>query len=161
MAVRTILKFGEETLRKRSREVEKIDERIITLVEDMKETMALANGVGLAAPQVGVLRRVVIVELEDIGVVELINPVIIKTSGHQEDIEGCLSDPGEYGITNRPMNVTVEALRLDGKIWRYSVSGLSARAVCHEVDHLDGRLFIDCVVRMLDPSELKGGNNEQ
>lgn len=153
MAVRTILKFGEETLRKRSREVEKIDEKIITLVEDMKETMELANGVGLAAPQVGVLRRVVIVDLEGIGVVELINPVIIKTSGHQEDIEGCLSDPGEYGITDRPMNVTVEALRLDGKIWRYSVSGLSARAVCHEVDHLDGKLFIDCVVRMLDPEE--------
>ena len=154
MAVRTILKFGEETLRKRSREVEKIDERIITLVEDMKEMMALANGVGLAAPQVGVLRRVVIVELEEIGVVELINPVIIKTSGHQEDIEGCLSDPGEYGITNRPMNVTVEALNIKGEKVKYSVSGLSARAVCHEVDHLDGKLFIDCVVRMLDPEEL-------
>ena len=154
MAVRTILKFGEETLRKRSREVSVIDDRIITLVEDMKETMALANGVGLAAPQVGVLRRVVIVELEEIGVVELINPVITKTSGRQEDIEGCLSDPGEYGITKRPMNVTVEALNIKGEKVEYSVSGLSARAVCHEVDHLDGKLFIDCVVRMLDPEEL-------
>ena len=155
MAVRQIIEFGDETLRKRAREVDKIDARIKTLVEDMKETMALANGVGLAAPQVGVLRRVVIVELEDIGVVELINPVITKTSGHQEDVEGCLSYPGEYGITNRPMNVTVEALDLAGKKVKYSVSGLSARAVCHEVDHLDGKLFIDCVVRMLDPEELK------
>ena len=155
MAVRQIIEFGDETLRKRAREVDKIDARIETLVEDMKETMALANGVGLAAPQVGVLRRVVIVELEDIGVVELINPVITKTSGHQEDVEGCLSYPGEYGITNRPMNVTVEALDLAGKKVKYSVSGLSARAVCHEVDHLDGKLFIDCVVRMLDPEELK------
>ena len=155
MAVRQIIEFGDETLRKRAREVDKIDARIKTLVEDMKETMALANGVGLAAPQVGVLRRVVIVELEDIGVVELINPVITKTSGHQEDVEGCLSYPGEYGITSRPMNVTVEALDLAGKKVKYSVSGLSARAVCHEVDHLDGKLFIDCVVRMLDPEELK------
>ena len=160
MAVRQIIEFGDETLRKRAREVEKIDERIATLVEDMKETMALANGVGLAAPQVGVLRRVVIVELEDIGVVELINPVIKKTSGHQEDIEGCLSYPGEYGITSRPMNVTVEALNLDGKKVKYSVSGLSARAVCHEVDHLDGKLFIDCVLRMLEPDELKGDKKE-
>ena len=155
MAVRQIIEFGDETLRKRAREVEKIDGRIETLVADMKETMALANGVGLAAPQVGVLRRVVIVDLEEIGVVELINPVITKTSGHQEDIEGCLSYPGEYGITKRPMNVTVEALDLAGKKVKYSVSGLSARAVCHEVDHLDGKLFIDCVVRMLDPDELK------
>lgn len=160
MAVRQIIEFGDETLRKRAREVEKIDERIATLVEDMKETMALANGVGLAAPQVGVLRRVVIVELEDIGVVELINPVIKKTSGHQEDVEGCLSYPGEYGITSRPMNVTIEALNLEGKKVKYSVSGLSARAVCHEVDHLDGKLFIDCVLRMLEPDELKSDKKE-
>ncbi len=160
MAVRKIIEFGDETLRKRAREVDKIDARIETLVADMKETMALANGVGLAAPQVGVLRRVVIVDLEDIGVVELINPVITKTSGHQEDIEGCLSYPGEYGITNRPMNVTVEAMNLAGEKVKYSVSGLSARAVCHEVDHLDGKLFIDCVVRMLDPDELKGDKKE-
>ncbi|MBQ9557611.1 MAG: peptide deformylase [Clostridia bacterium] len=160
MAVRQIIEFGDETLRKRAREVEKIDDRIATLVEDMKETMALANGVGLAAPQVGVLRRVVVVELEGVGVVELINPVIKKTSGHQEDIEGCLSYPGEYGITSRPMNVTVEALNLEGKKVKYSVSGLSARAVCHEVDHLDGKLFIDCVLRMLEPDELKGDKKE-
>lgn len=160
MAVRQIIEFGDETLRKRAREVEKIDERIATLVEDMKETMALANGVGLAAPQVGVLRRVVVVELEGVGVVELINPVIKKTSGHQEDVEGCLSYPGEYGITSRPMNVTVEALNLEGKKVKYSVSGLSARAVCHEVDHLDGKLFIDCVLRMLEPDELKGDKKE-
>jgi peptide deformylase len=160
MAVRQIIEFGDETLRKRAREVDKIDARIETLVADMKETMALANGVGLAAPQVGVLRRVVIVDLEDIGVVELINPVITKKSGHQEDIEGCLSYPGEYGITNRPMNVTVEAMNLAGEKVKYSVSGLSARAVCHEVDHLDGKLFIDCVVRMLDPDELKGDKKE-
>ncbi len=160
MAVRQIIEFGDETLRKRAREVEKIDERIATLVEDMKETMALANGVGLAAPQVGVLRRVVVVELEGVGVVELINPVIKKTSGHQEDVEGCLSYPGEYGITSRPMNVTVEALNLEGKKVKYSVSGLSARAVCHEVDHLDGKLFIDCVLRMLEPDELKSDKKE-
>lgn len=149
MAIRQILQFGDETLRKHSREVAKIDERIVTLVEDMKETMVDANGVGLAAPQVGILRRVVVLELEDIGIVELINPVITKTSGHQEDVEGCLSYPGEYGVTERPMNVTVIGKNIKGKNVSYSVSGLSARAVCHEVDHLDGKLFIDCTIRML------------
>lgn len=156
MAVRNIVKFGDETLRKRSREVEVIDERIVTLVNDMKETMAAAEGVGLAAPQVGILRRVVVVDLEEYGVVEMINPVIKKTSGHQEEVEGCLSNPGEYGVTSRPMNVTVEALNLEGKKKKYSVSGLSARAVCHEVDHLDGKLFIDCVIRMLEPDDGSG-----
>lgn len=153
MAIRQILQFGEETLRKRSRDVASISERIVTLVEDMKETMVDANGVGLAAPQVGILRRIIVLDLEDIGVVELINPVITKTSGHQEDVEGCLSYPGEYGITKRPMNVTVVGQNIEGKNVSYSVSGLSARAVCHEVDHLDGKLFIDCAIRMLGDEE--------
>lgn len=157
MAVRQIFKFGDEVLRKRSKEVKEINNRILTLIDDMKETMKLANGVGLAAPQVGILRRVVILELEEIGVVEIINPVITKTSGHQEELEGCLSYPGEYGITKRPMNVTVVGKNAKGEEVTYSVSRLSARAVCHEVDHLDGKLFIDRAIRMLDRNELKEG----
>lgn len=155
MAIRNILQFGEDTLRKKSREVTVIDERIIRLVSDLKETMADARGQGIAAPQVGILRRVVIVDLEGYGVVELINPVIVKKSGHQEEIEGCLSYPGEYGITKRPMKVTVRALNVDGKRVEYTAEGLGARAICHEVDHLEGKLFTDVVVRMLDADELK------
>lgn len=155
MAIRSIIKFGDETLRKRSREVEKIDERIQVLVEDLKDTLADADGAGLAAPQVGILKRVVIVDMgAEIGPVELINPEIIKQSGHQEDIEGCLSNPGEYGITKRPMKVTVKAVDVNGKNVKYTCEGLQARCVCHEVDHLDGKLFIDNVVRMLTPEEL-------
>ena len=150
MAKLNIIKFGDPLLRKTARPVETITPRIITLLDDMIETMRAAGGCGLAAPQVGILRRVVVIDLEEYGLVEMINPVIKKMSGHQEEVEGCLSNPGEYGVTSRPMNVTVEALNLKGEMKKYSVSGLSARAVCHEVDHLDGKLFIDCVVRMLE-----------
>ena len=153
MAILNIVKEGDEVLRGKCREVTEITPRIITLLDDMAETLHDADGCGLAAPQVGIFRRVVIVDMEKYGVVEMINPVIKKTSGHQQDVEGCLSNPGEYGITSRPMNVTVEALNLAGEKKKYSVSGLSARAVCHEVDHLDGKLFIDCVIRMIDPNE--------
>lgn len=156
MAIRNIIKFGDETLRKHSRVVENIDDRIRVLVEDLKETLADADGAGLAAPQVGILKRVVIVDMGgDIGPVELINPEIVKQSGHQEEVEGCLSNPGEYGITSRPMKVTVKALNVDGEKVKYTCDGLQARCVCHEVDHLDGKLFIDNVIRMLDSEELE------
>ena len=140
MAIRQILKEGDETLNKVSRKVEKIDERIITLLEDMKETMYKADGVGLAAPQVGILKRVVVIDIGD-GVLELINPEIISSTGEQEEIEGCLSLPGVSGYTKRPMNVTVTAFDREGREIVITGTGLLARALCHEIDHLDGILF--------------------
>ena len=116
----------------------------------MVETMRAADGVGLAAPQVGVLRRVVVVEVEPGNVIELINPKIIAYAGEQEDVEGCLSVPGKQGVTRRPMHVTVRALNRKGETFEVSGSELLARAFCHELDHLDGKLYIDKVVRMIE-----------
>lgn len=143
MAIRNIVKEGDPVLRGKCRPVEEITPRILTLLDDMRETLADADGVGLAAPQVGVRRRVVIVVNEKDEMIELINPEIIERSGHQRDLEGCLSVPGRWGYTNRPMHVTVQAQYRDGKIFTVSGSGLTARAFCHEIDHLDGILFID------------------
>lgn len=140
MAIRTILKEGDETLNKVSRKVEKIDERVLTLLDDMKETMYKADGVGLAAPQVGILKRVVVIDIGD-GVLELINPEIICSTGEQNEVEGCLSLPGISGITERPMNVQVVALDREGHEIAITGTGLLARALCHEIDHLDGILF--------------------
>lgn len=140
MALRQILKEGDETLNKVSRKVEKIDERIIQLLDDMKETMYKADGVGLAAPQVGILKRVVVIDIGD-GVLELINPEIICSTGEQYEVEGCLSLPGVSGITERPMNVQVVALDREGYQVEVTGTGLLARALCHEIDHLDGILF--------------------
>ncbi len=140
MAIRQILKEGDETLNKVSRKVEKIDERIIQLLDDMKETMYKADGVGLAAPQVGILKRVVVIDIGD-GVLELINPEIICSTGEQYEVEGCLSLPGVSGITERPMNVQVVALDREGYQVEVTGTGLLARALCHEIDHLDGILF--------------------
>ena len=137
------MKEGDPVLRGKCRPVEEITPRILTLLDDMRETLADADGVGLAAPQVGVRRRVVIVVNENDEMIELINPQIIERSGHQRDLEGCLSVPGRWGYTNRPMHVTVQAQGRDGKIFTVSGSGLTARAFCHEIDHLDGILFID------------------
>ena len=150
MAIRTIVKRGDPVLSKRCREVEKIDERILQLLDDMKETMAAANGVGLAAPQVGVLRRVVVIEVEEGNLIELINPKIIAYSGEQESEEGCLSIPGRWGVTRRPMHVTVRAINRKGETFDITGSGLLAKAFCHELDHLDGKLYIDCAIRMID-----------
>ena len=143
MAKLNIVKLGDETLRKVCRPVDKITPRILTLLDDMIETMRAADGCGLAAPQVGVLRRIVVVEVEPGNPIEMINPKIIAYSGEQEEIEGCLSVPGKCGTTKRPMHVTVRALNRNGESFDVTGSGLLARAFCHELDHLDGKLYID------------------
>ena len=148
MAKLNIRKLGDEVLRKVCRPVDEITPRILTLLDDMVETMRAANGCGLAAPQVGVLRRIVVVEVEEGVVYELINPKIIAYSGEQEAEEGCLSVPGQWGTTRRPMNVTVRALNRHGETIEVTGHDLLARAFCHELDHLDGKLFIDCAIRM-------------
>ena len=150
MAKLKIRKDNDPVLRKVCRPVEEITPRILTLLDDMTETMRAAEGVGLAAPQVGVLRRVVVIEVEPGNVLELINPKIIAFAGEQQEVEGCLSLPGRSGITKRPMHVTVRALNRKGETIEISGSELLARAFCHELDHLDGKLYIDCAVRMLD-----------
>lgn len=148
MAKLKILKIGDETLRKVSRPVDNITPRILTLLDDMVETMRAANGAGLAAPQVGVLRRIVVVETEEDGLFQLINPKIIAYSGEQETEEGCLSVPGRFGITRRPMHVTVRYLNRKGETVDVTASGFLAKAFCHELDHLDGKLYIDCAIKM-------------
>lgn len=150
MAKLKIRKAGDEILRKVCRPVEEISPRILTLLDDMTETMRAADGCGLAAPQVGVLRRIAVVEVEEGNVIELINPRIIATAGEQQESEGCLSIPGRYGITRRPKHVTVRALNRKGETFEVSGSDLLARALCHEIDHLDGRLFTDVAIRMED-----------
>ena len=143
MAKLKIIKYGDDTLRKVCRPVEQITPRIRTLLDDMLETMRAADGCGLAAPQVGVLRRVVVVETEPGHPLELINPRIVAYAGEQHEQEGCLSLPGEWGTTVRPAHVTVRALDRDGNEIEVTGSDLLARALCHEIDHLDGKLFID------------------
>lgn len=155
MAILNIIKEGEPTLRKKCREVTEITPRIITLLDDMRETLRDANGCGLAAPQVGVLRRVVIVDTEETGIVELINPEIIEKEGKQEELEGCLSIPGKWGYTSRPMKVTVRAMNRKGETFTITGEGLAARAFCHELDHLEGVLFSDNAVHMLTPEEME------
>ena len=157
MAKLNIVKEGDPILRKTSRRIDTIDQRIKTLAADMLETMHDANGVGLAAVQVGKLRRMVIVEVEEGKPYIMINPEIIAFEGKQNEAEGCLSLPGKWGITDRPMKVTVRATGLDGKSYTVTGSDLLARAFCHEIDHLDGKLFTDNVVRMLDPDEIEQG----
>ena len=147
MAKLNILKYGDETLRKISRPVDVITPRILTLLDDMLGTMRDADGCGLAAPQVGILRRVVVIEVEPGSPIELINPKIIARAGEQQEQEGCLSVPGRWGITSRPAHVTVRAVNRFGKTFDISGSGLLARALCHEIDHLDGRLFTDIIIR--------------
>lgn len=142
MALRTIRKYGDELLRKKSRKVDVIDERILTLLKDMEETMYAADGVGLAAPQVGILKRVVVIDVGE-GILKLINPEIIETEGIEIDTEGCLSVPGEQGEVERPYKVKVKALDEKGEEIIIEGEGLLARAFCHEIDHLDGVLFVD------------------
>ncbi|NLK38624.1 MAG: peptide deformylase [Clostridiales bacterium] len=142
-------------LRKISKPVEEITPRIHRLLDDMAETMRAENGCGLAAVQVGVLRRVVVIETEPGKLIELINPEIIAAEGIQTEYEGCLSLPGKYGITQRPMTVTVRALDRNGQAFELTGSELLAKAICHEIDHLDGKLYTDCAVRMLTPEEIE------
>lgn len=142
MALRNIVKKGDPVLNKTSRKVEVFDDRLMTLLDDMKETLYASGGVGLAAPQVGILRRVVVVDCGD-GYLELVNPEIIETSGQQTEEEGCLSIPGESGVTLRPAVVKIKAQDRTGKWCIYKADGLKARCFCHETDHLDGVLFLD------------------
>ncbi len=146
MAIRNIVKEGDPTLRKVSRSVLNFDEKLALLLDDMVETMYKAEGVGLAAPQVGILRRICVVDVGD-GLIELVNPVIIEESGKQNEGEGCLSCPEKYGITDRPMKVTVRAQNRNGETFTVSGEGLKARAFCHEIDHLNGILFLDKVIK--------------
>ncbi len=155
MAKLNIVKEGDPILRKTSREITVIDDRIKQLAEDMLETMRAANGCGLAAVQVGKLRRLVIVEVEEGKPYIMINPQIVKCSGKQAEAEGCLSLPEKWGIVERPAKVTVKATGLDGKEFTLTGTELAARAFCHEIDHLDGILFTDKVVRMLDKDEIE------
>lgn len=156
MAIRNIVKFGDEVLNKKCRPVEKFDHKLAVLLNDMADTLYEADGVGLAAPQVGILRRVVIIDVGE-GLIELINPEIIETSKEMQDgAEGCLSNPGQYGMVKRPMRVKVRAQDRHGKWFEKEGEGLLARAFCHELDHLEGVLFTSRVSRMLSPEELEG-----
>ncbi len=146
MAIRNIVKIGDEILHKVCRTQLNFDEKLATILDDMQETMYAAEGVGLAAPQIGILRRYCIVDVGD-GLVELINPVIIEESGVQTEVEGCLSLPGESGVTKRPMKVTVRAQDRFGNTFTVCGEGLKARAFCHEIDHLNGIIYKERLIR--------------
>lgn len=149
MAIRNIVKEGDDILRKKCRIVEKFDDKLSVIIDDMIETMYAANGCGLAAPQVGLLKRIVVIDCGD-GPIELVNPVIIEKTGMQEEVEACLSLPEQYGVTQRPQKVKVQAYDRHGDLYEYEGEDLLARAFCHELDHLDGVLFIDVAIRMVD-----------
>ena len=147
MAVRIVREEGDEILRKKSREVEQVDDRIRDLLDDMVDTMHKYNGVGLSAVQVGILKRLVVIDLyDDKGPIKLVNPVILKTKGEQEVEEGCLSFPNKYAKMIRPAEVVAEALDENGQKIKIKAKGLLAQAICHELDHLDGVLFIDKMI---------------
>ena len=163
MALRNILTKEEPGLYKSCRPVKDFNPRLHQLLDDMRETLLDAGGVGLAAPQVGVLRRAVLVietnvpEGEDEEIIELINPEILETSGEQDGPEGCLSVPGEYGLVKRPMNVKVRAQDRNGNWFEREGTGLTARCFCHEIDHLEGVVFTSRAERMLSEEELERG----
>lgn len=159
MALRNILTEEDPTLRKVSRPVTKFDDRLHELLDDMAETLEDARGVGLAAPQVGILRRVVVVDVGE-EILELINPEIISQSGEQTGMEGCLSVPGKYGIVTRPNVVKVRAQDRFGEWYEAEGEELIARAFCHELDHLDGHLYVDKMERFLTQEELEELTNE-
>ena len=158
MANRKIVTIGDETLRKTCREQKKFDKRLHTLLDDMAETMYKAEGVGLAGPQVGILRRVAVVDVsaERDGLIELINPEIVETEGEQTGREGCLSVPGRQGVVTRPRKVRVRYQDRNGNITEREAEGFEARAICHEMDHLDGQLYIDIMNRELSREEIEG-----
>ncbi len=156
MAILQIIQKDDPILRKKSRPVEEITPRILQLLDDMKDTLHAANGCGLAAVQVGVLRRIALVEAEEGELIELINPKVVwESEERQQELEGCLSLKGEWGETDRPMTVRVEAQDRNGVWQTYTGSELKARAFCHEIDHLDGILYSDHAVHMLTPDEIK------
>lgn len=149
MAIREIREKGDEILYKKCKAVVKFDEKLHILLDDMYETMQSCDGVGLAAPQVGILKRAVVIDVGD-GKIELINPEIVEESGEQTGSEGCLSVPGVFGEVTRPNVVTVKAQDRDGKWFKITGKELLARAFCHEIEHLDGKLFLDRVIRFID-----------
>lgn len=155
MALRNIVTVGDSVLTKVCRPVTKFDSRLGMLIDDMIETLEDAGGVGLAAPQVGILRRVVIVDAEEDGFLEMVNPEIIEQSGEQTGIEGCLSVPGQYGIVTRPNVVKVRAQDRHGDWYEYEGTELIARCFCHELAHLDGQLYTEVVERMLSQEEIE------
>jgi len=151
MALRNILKIDEDAdiLRKKSREIQVIDNKILTLLDDMRETMEKAGGVGLAAPQVGVLKRAVVINIGE-GLIEFINPVIVYQKGEQCNEEGCLSIPGKSGKVNRPQKVIVRAQNRKGETFELDAEDLLAIACCHEIDHLNGIVYTDKVIEMCE-----------
>lgn len=167
MALRNIVTKEQPALYKKSRPVTDFNRRLHQLLDDMAETLIEANGVGLAAPQVGILRRAVLVietnvpEGEDEYIIELINPEIIETSGEQTGAEGCLSVPGEYGIVTRPQNVKVRAQDRNGEWFEVEGTGLTARCFCHEIDHLDGVVFTSKCERMLTKEEINASDEDE
>ena len=150
MALREIRVQGDPVLGKACKPITEVTPKITDLIDDMIETMRAANGCGLAAPQVGVLRRIAVIEVEEGVVHELINPKIIAYSGEQKETEGCLSNPGKWGITKRPMNVTVRAMDRYGREYELNGKELLARAICHECDHLDGKLYTDVQIKTVE-----------
>ncbi|GKX66255.1 peptide deformylase [Inconstantimicrobium mannanitabidum] len=144
MAIRTIRTIGDELLRKNSRKVDEVTDRIKILIKDMADTMYEAEGIGIAAPQVGVLKRIFVIDINDeTGLKVFINPEIIEASGKQEDVEGCLSVPERNAVVERPEKIKVRAMNEKGEEFELEAEGLLARAICHENDHLDGILFVD------------------
>ena len=155
MALRNILVQGDPTLNKKSRPVEKFDEKLHALLDDMKETLEDANGAGLAAPQIGILRRVVVVVDENDEMVELVNPVIVHAEGEQTGLEGCLSVPGKYGVVTRPYQARVRAQDRYGNVFEMDGEEIVARCFCHEIEHLDGHLFVEHTKRLYTIEELE------
>ena len=158
MALREIRIIGDDLLRKKSREVNEVNDKIRELLDDMVETMHKYNGVGLAAVQVGILKRVIVIDLYDErGPIKLVNPIIVKEKGEQEVEEGCLSFPNKYAKMIRPKEVTVEALDENGKKIKIHAKDLFAQALCHEIDHLNGIVFVDKMIpgtlQYVDPNE--------
>jgi len=161
MALRTIVTEGDSVLTKKCRQVTKFDDRLHMLLDDMTDTLLEAGGIGLAAPQVGVLRRVVVIDLDEDGILELINPEIIETADEQDGMEGCLSIPGKWGMVKRPNIVKIRAQDRDGEWFEAEGEALIARCFCHEIDHLDGHLYTEKVYRFLTQEEVDAMRAEE
>lgn len=160
MALRKIVLQGDDCLKKVCRPVTDFNARLHTLLDDMTETLIDSGGVGLAAPQVGILRRLCVVMNEDDEIIELINPEIIATEGEQTGLEGCLSVPGKYGVVTRPYVVRVRAQDRNGAFFEVEDEALTARCFCHEIEHLDGHLFVEHTDRLMEGEELQQWLNE-
>ena len=153
MAIRNIVKVGDDILNKKCRPVTEFNPRLYTLLDDMHDTLTAAQGAGLAGPQVGILRRLALVMLEDESFLEIINPEILSAEGEQDGAEGCLSVPGKYGMVKRPMKVRVRYQDRNAQWHEREAEGFTARAFCHEIDHLDGHLYTELVTEYLEPDE--------